>query len=76
MPHRDSLPIWPMNKTVAYAHRDSLPIWPMNKTVGNRNDKVDKPGQMGPSNAPEGGGMRDYAGRAHRRTILSLWSLA
>ena len=29
-----------------------------------------------PSNALEGGGMRDYAGRAHRRTVLSLWSLA
>ena len=26
--------------------------------------------------APEGGGMRDHAGRAHRRTVLSLWSLA
>ena len=28
------------------------------------------------SRAPKGGGMRDYAGRAHRRTVLSLWSLA
>ena len=24
----------------------------------------------------EGGGMRDYAGRAHRRTVLLLWALA
>ena len=29
-----------------------------------------------PDSAPEGGGMRDYAGRAHRRAVLSLWSLA